>query len=878
MEISKVPIIEGPNFGGVIYGLNLEIGYSEEPSVLTLNIISKDGDYNPLPILNEPIKISFGSFTFNGIIWSYDIKETLQDKILEVQIKDHSVILDRYYVKKWERGKFGIDGNLVLRKKIVEFDNEDVVPIYSRKIGTFTLVKLKNQEVQKKVYEAYGVKNNIIYLGKESFPKTECDIPETYYTLENLKNILKNYNIVEGVDFTAPPELKKNTEGSLRTVLKSWAEACGIGFYWDFTNNKIKTYVLNEGIKLQLPDITSTRLIAKTASSSLDNTFINYAMAYTKKPKEPMGTQTGEFEESAYDFMHAVPISRFLRNDGTLDKINEYKNVSLYENTNGEVVEVQEGFDDPLAAELALWGGREEHQFLSAAFLGYFSPEIREIYLYNLIWEVLGNESLKEKVGYKVFKNVGVTLRSPQPELSYGAALSERGENYLYRLKQEEINNIYDLLVDNAELQRIKELEIEFVGKNNAGEPKKFAGEAFWFWVGVEIEGLAKTWFDLEQKILNLYGKYYYYQGTQPFTSYICTPKFFMTVSTSASPEATRIETPSSEFKGKKWYERGGNFSHDPNQVLGLIGLNEDDKAEILDNIVVRKLDIAENNLNQMFPNIKTGTQIFIVPKYSYIRKKYKSFDWTITTSLNPLEKKWSDAEGGGGNGFPKCNLLDDQIDKGKCLNFEDEARKKATSAAYRELGENEPLQSSSADDRTGLNSTLSKAIKMNFFGKPPVTLCAPSFGSIRTFTTTRRQITFIPPIDYNQKIYYNLDDEKFLKDYKNVATVNIFDDNVTETDDFWSRPREVPLQLAKSIVNKEPTKKIEYTFAGNPADNLNLSVSEGLSSLDITYSDQGFETKVVFSSRPPLPQPTESDNILRMIESRVNRASLNAL
>ena len=123
MAILNVPRISGPSYGGVIYGLSLQMGYSSEPSKLTLDIVSRDGTYST-PTLNSSERVSFAGFVFNGYVWSYEIKETAEEKVLQVVLVDESIILDRYSVVLWKRGLFDKYGTQFIQNKEFDFSNE----------------------------------------------------------------------------------------------------------------------------------------------------------------------------------------------------------------------------------------------------------------------------------------------------------------------------------------------------------------------------------------------------------------------------------------------------------------------------------------------------------------------------------------------------------------------------------------------------------------------------------------------------------------------------------------------------------------------------------------------------------------------------------
>ena len=103
MAIKNVPTISGPNYGGVIYGLNMSIGYSAEPSKLTIDIVNENGVYST-PALNSQTSVTFGNFRFNGTVWSYSFKESAAEKTLQVTLIDNSIVSLRVGERRGWRG------------------------------------------------------------------------------------------------------------------------------------------------------------------------------------------------------------------------------------------------------------------------------------------------------------------------------------------------------------------------------------------------------------------------------------------------------------------------------------------------------------------------------------------------------------------------------------------------------------------------------------------------------------------------------------------------------------------------------------------------------------------------------------------------------
>jgi hypothetical protein len=373
MAIKNVPKIVGPDYGGVIYGLNLSIGYSTEPSKLTIDIVNQNGVYS-LPALNSSEQIKFSNFTFNGIVWSYNIKESAGEKILQVTFVDNSIILDRYYVLLWKRGLLGLPGTKKTRKKTFNFSDETIiVPVKAQTLSGFGYTKfddrrLGNVSIDANSYSLGSSRvGNVILVGHEKFANSACDIPDTYYTFNDLKGQIP-------VNMSSAPNnstWKATHEGSLREVLSSWCSDLGFDYYWNFSSNTLNFYDVSRGIAT-IPDITASNIISKDQSASMAGTYRHYGIGYTAIPKSPVKTISFSRSIVILYSASAYPISYFINKIGVVQKINQ---------------------------DSGKWGGnRNQNDFIHAGFLGYVCRSLRDLFCFqNEHWEALG---------YKVNSNV----------------------------------------------------------------------------------------------------------------------------------------------------------------------------------------------------------------------------------------------------------------------------------------------------------------------------------------------------------------------------------------------------------------------------------------------------------------------------------------
>lgn len=819
MAILNVPEISGPSFGGVIYGLSLQMGYSKEPTKLTLDIVNETGNYDPLPNLNDPITISFGSFTFNGIIWSYNIKESSDESVLQVEIIDNSIILDRYYVLLWKRGIFDDNGTESIASKVIDLSDETIVlPVRSGVSDiVFSEQTLGKQTIKRKVYSANEILDkemgNIIYLGTEKFPDTQCDISETEYTLDDLKNLIKD--IVEGVDFSAPDNYKATHEGTLREVLQSWASDCGVDFYWDFSQNKIICYSVEKGININIPkNISDPSLIEQSKSLSLDGTFVQHALAYTAYPREELKIQQGSIEIASTMLINPFPISWFLKNNGTLQSLNIPK---LDEASS----------DDPLAAEKNLWGGRTQKEFLAAAFLGYVDEGLRDLILST----------------YKTFKPLGITIFSPSGGKTgstdpLDATNKEKVLDYLKATSPQDV----------ADLEKI----------DTTGLPN------YNFFFCVKNDALNAKWKQIEQEILGSYGSIYRH-NIRPSTTYFCSKTVVTQCTSTVDPAPEEAEPKSGDYRGQKIFRRGGNFSHSQGVAAEQLGLSEDQNQLKLEKAKMREFDIISSKLIDSFPDTSAKT-LLIIPNVTLLKKILTNFDIDIGTGGNDMESTAYDADVSSNDSDFKCNAFDENVANSKCVSAKDEAMELET----KRLNPNQNNNSSSPS--SGLNGRQAKYAEIKIFDKI-LKIYAPSFSSYQCVINMSLNSDFLSINQYGQKIFFN---KKMSGSSDNVASIDVIYDNVTDSgEDGYGKKRIDDLPLAKAISNTSPQDQRSYTFAGFPPSTLELTPSNGLSSVDISYSSEGFKTSVTFSSRPSLRTPVNT--FLRKIQSQLNRTTFKA-
>ena len=831
MAINSIPQVNVGGstkpYGGVVYGLSLQMGFSQEPSKLKLSIINENGVY-VLPVLGSSTYVSFGKFKFQGVVWSYEIKQNINEKTLEIEIADNSIILDKYQVILWKRGFFNDLGKPQKIEKEVKLKDKVLLPKLIGKINpiiTYDFVELKPQKVERTIYSAAKILDNIIYLGTEEAPNSICEIPNTQYTLDNLKNIINNIpGLSNSITFTAPQNYKASHEGSLREVLQAWSEDCGVDFYWDYYNNTIKFYSIEKGIVLNLPkNLKNINLIEESTYASMQGTFSQQTFAYTAKQREEFETRDYSYESAFTIGISPFPISWFLKNNDTL------QNLGLPQEDEGTS-------DNPDAAELNLWGGRLEDDFLTMAFLGYIDKELRD-----LLCMIRRN-----------FYNVGVfQSREQDSELPEG------------------INAKNSASIDPLTVAQKQEI-VQYLRKEASGDIQEI--ETFSpnledhdiYDVHID-DNFRDRWYSIEQEILSSYGSVYRH-NIRGGTFYYCSPTINTIITSNVQPEPDQDEPENSDFQGRKIYNRGGTFSHTRENARDLLGLNDEDMLKVkLPKLRVFKFDNMTNKLKDTFPYIR-NSYLLVVPKFRLVTKILGEFKIDITRSTNKMEVTVSDNMKGLTTNTPfNCNLFDENYKKSKCPSLQEEALEKE----YKRLGIAQTETKPGEQLVNGLNDAQAKAAKF-IIGKKKLTLCAPSDSVFILTGSHSIQVKKIYDMDKQQKIFFT---GKTSKIPTNISKIDVLIDDLTSVDDIFMVKTDRELPVSKPIDNPNPFQKSIFKFAGIP--DLNLSPENGLVSIDISYSSEGFITTLEYNSRAP--KRTNVNRFLQKINSELNLNRLSS-
>jgi hypothetical protein len=354
MAILNVPAITAPSFGGFVYSLDFSRSYSTEACKLTYKVVSKSGAFST-PTIGSQASVSFGSFSFNGRIFSYEKSESNSGNILSVTLIDNSTILDRLYVVVFRPGIFKQAGTSSDKSLDVKFTSEDNYYWELQLVNNlYKPVKkiLQDSSVLRKIRTGNVKVGDLLIVGSEEPPDTKCEVASTSYVFDDLKNL----TAVQG--FSNCPindsTIRKTYEGTLRSVLNSWCQDFGYSFYWDYSLNTLVFFDLKNSVFTIPENVIDDKVTSKTFSESAEGKFNQISANYYIKPYNPKvenlsDNRTQKTSYSLNPIHYSYFIDRELVGGGT----------TIY------------------------GGGRSQQQFIESAVCGYLSPALRDIYNFS---------------------------------------------------------------------------------------------------------------------------------------------------------------------------------------------------------------------------------------------------------------------------------------------------------------------------------------------------------------------------------------------------------------------------------------------------------------------------------------------------------------
>lgn len=232
IEDIKVNGANGEIFNHYIYGSNLELGFSESPTKLTLNIVSKQAQRQIPPVtfpinLTTSYSIDLGGFLLSKMyLYSYEKNDTVGQSVATLNFIDGSFILDKIFVglinRHYQLGN-GPEKSFIVPVNCTTCDGRGLV----KRNGTF-----KRKAANGVFVQGDAKSGGSIMLGQEQFVEGICDIPDVTYNFSMLKKGMSQFGIKTDIP-DINPKYFQSYVGTLREVLSNWCADFGYTFYWD---------------------------------------------------------------------------------------------------------------------------------------------------------------------------------------------------------------------------------------------------------------------------------------------------------------------------------------------------------------------------------------------------------------------------------------------------------------------------------------------------------------------------------------------------------------------------------------------------------------------------------------------------------------------
>ena len=322
MPFKTIPniTINGSNrfANGYIYGANFNIGYSENPTQVSFNLVPAEGSTSfsiPTPNLTSDYTLDLGGIRFTKAKLIEATESTsVGQKILTVNFIDGSYILDKIYVgliNRHRQAKGSSSTNITVPMYCTNCEGNP-----SQKFDISINRRLDGSFSGPDFVEVDPKKGGVIILGVEQFTEGICDVPDVAYNFTSLKAACSQAGIsIDGIS-DLNPNYFQNYTGTLREVLSNWASDFGFTFMWDFTSNSIFFLDLKQPV-ISVENIYNTIISARTVpvesinfSRNLNGTYDQSLVSYYLKPSRSKNNTLTRYERINWNAITLDDVSR----------------------------------------------------------------------------------------------------------------------------------------------------------------------------------------------------------------------------------------------------------------------------------------------------------------------------------------------------------------------------------------------------------------------------------------------------------------------------------------------------------------------------------------------------------------------------------------
>jgi hypothetical protein len=280
-KIITIDQINGNFYGGFPFVANWNFNDGSEPSTLTVSVVNSEGTY---PITDadltyeNTVAVELGDFTFNGYLVGYDIEESAQQSILTLEYVDKSVDLSRWSVGL--KNRHG-QGEQVPQRMILV--GREYGPCEQDLDSTLTFDGQNNAKIDPCDPCPNMPANKYKNACKDDV--FNLQILPVYYTFNELLTQLNK----TGLSIALPSDLtgaisnhRAQHVGTVKSVLSTWCSELGLSYYFDPVDQKL--VFVNRGTPLEIPSKSALSGTAKTVSlkygATRSNTFSRGFIGY----------------------------------------------------------------------------------------------------------------------------------------------------------------------------------------------------------------------------------------------------------------------------------------------------------------------------------------------------------------------------------------------------------------------------------------------------------------------------------------------------------------------------------------------------------------------------------------------------------------------
>jgi hypothetical protein len=300
-KLITIPEVKGNFYGGLPYNVSLNIGYSNSPSTLTINVINEKGSYSkPNLSYSRSVNIKIGDLNFNGYLVAYKNNKTVPQKDLELVYKDCSCLLDKYQIGLHKRHGINTKAKFNYKNKFI---NKDL-----NLKGNLINYEPPFLVILGEELHPCDINRDGVIDGKDKSllidwcdPCLNCPPEKTEFRCTanaDFKIFDVGYTFIElletfgiGVPLVVRnyPKIYRQYTGSLRNVLQSWCQDFGFSFYWNFNASSIGHGIrlIDRSVPISVnysPDTCDTTDIYE--GETIENSFVTNTISYYQREGE----------------------------------------------------------------------------------------------------------------------------------------------------------------------------------------------------------------------------------------------------------------------------------------------------------------------------------------------------------------------------------------------------------------------------------------------------------------------------------------------------------------------------------------------------------------------------------------------------------------